>query len=292
MKRAKARDDPPRLFGFNGLVNFAPDAKPSTSVSSRTVSKTSDGRLVGRVHQMNTLSGRPVDVRTTKVLLLENDSVVASTTSDNYGVFEFTGVPDGSYGVLAAGVDGVGLVGINVGAGGDDAIDFTMVSSETMGWLNHYASEVAYRRGLLSPRPQRPQANPGVYGGCQSCFNQPGGCNVCQGAFANSICRSRGLTFEQWQANGCACQPLAYQQYFGEGRFIAATADQIRKNVNKIDDVFEKAFYGNSSSGGYGNQGYYNQGYPSQVYPNQFYPSQGGCPSCGSAGCAGCAGGY
>ncbi len=280
----EGRDDPKNQYGFDGLVKYAPSAVPATSISSHSVSKTADGRLVGRVHQMNSISGRPVDVRTTKVLLLENDSVVASTTSDNYGVFEFSGVPDGSYGVLAAGVDGVGLIGINVGSAGANTIndqgefvnaqpgviDFTMVSSETMGWLNHYANEVSYKRGLLAPRPQVMDSGMAYqgYGSCPHCNNCAGGCNVCQNAYENSICRSRGLTFEQWQMY-CQGTGSGLGQYFGDGKFISNASRQLRKNVDKIDSLFEKAFYPDNSGALNG-------------------LNYGGCPNCGNGNCQGC----
>lgn len=285
----EGRGEPQNLYGLEGLYTNAPAGNPATSISSHTVRKTADGRFVGRVHQMNSLNGRPVDVRTTKVLLLENDSVVAATSTDNYGVFEFEGVPDGTYGLLAAGVDGVGLIGLNVGsgsatmnemgelvndAGQADVVDFTLVSSETMGWLNHYAGEVAYRRGLLAPRPQtiaNSQQFQG-YGMCPSCNNQMGGCSTCQGAYQNSMCKSRGLTFEQWQAMGCQCSG-GFKSYFGDGKFISSSANELRKGFNKIDDLFEKAFYNNSSYNFNGGTNY------------NYNPS---CPSCGTPGCTTC----
>lgn len=272
----EGRNDPPALFGFEGLVANQPASKPATSISSHPVSKTVDGRLVGRVHQMNSINGRPVDVRTTQVLLLENDSLVASTTTDNYGVFEFQQVPDGSYGLAAVGVDGVGLIAIDVGSGdtatpAGDVIDFTMVSSETIGWLNHYAGEVAYRRALLAPRPPAPPVD--QYAGmCPQCGNQAGGCNTCQNAYANSICRSRGLTFEQWQMY-CQGQPGAVQ--IGDGQLIAKFADAIRDGVERTDRVFERAFYGNSNSnlnyGQYGQGAGYGNGYGGYAAPTPLY---------------------
>ncbi len=259
-------DDPARLYGFRGLVNNFPDGIPATSISSHRVETTADGRLVGRVHQMNSISGRPVDVRTTKVLLLQGDDVVASTSTDNYGVFEFQQVPSGSYGVVAAGVDGVGLIGITVGdskdamndqgvliADGEYPIDFTLVSSETMGWLNHYANEVAYRRGLLAPRPPKPSraiADAGLGGGvCNHCGNQAGGCNACQQQYLLSACRQRGLTFEQWQQY---CQGRKLPGHFsfsdlGNGALVDRTADRIRKSTNRLNGVFDRAFYPSES---------------------------------------------
>ena len=254
-------DDPPRLYGFRGLVSQIPDSIPATSISSHRVETTADGRLVGRVHQMNSISGRPVDVRTTKVLLLEADDVVASTTTDNFGVFEFQEVPNGSYGVVAAGVDGVGLIGITVGEsdsemndqgellGSDEyPIDFAMVSSETMGWLNHYANEVAYRRGLLAPRPPKPSTTPAGFG-CAQCQDQDGGCSACREQYLLSVCRQRGLTFEQWQQY-CQGRRIPGQFSFsdlGNGALVDRVADRIRNNTNRVNNVFDRAFYPNDS---------------------------------------------
>lgn len=241
-----AKNDP-GLYGSIGLYNNLPTNKPATSISSHVVKRTADGRLAGRVHQFNSLNGRPVDVRTTKILLLEDDSVVAATTADNYGTFEFEQVPDGSYGVLAAGVDGVGLVGITVSGNsavdGDagDLIDFTMIPAETIGWLNDYATEVAYRRNLAAPR--RPLIDPNL-AGCQNCNGQAGGCNQCQQKYLRSACRQRGITFEQWQSMGCQC----IKSGFGDGRFVQEVGKSLRKQINRVDRFYENAFYGGDGS--------------------------------------------
>ena len=230
--------DDPALYGTLGLFNNLPENSPATSISSHVVSRTSDGRLVGRVHQFNSINGRPVDLRSTKVLLLENDSVVAATASDNYGVFEFEEVPNGSYGVLAAGVDGVGLIGITVGdeAVGTDTIDFTLIPSETIGWLNDYATEVEYRRNIAAPRRPKPQSNNA--GGCQTCNNQAGGCAECRRKYLESVCRHKGITFEQWQMFGCQ----SVKSGFGQGRFVQELGKSLRKSIDALDNFSENAF--------------------------------------------------
>ncbi len=178
-------DDPSSLYGFAGLGSHYPEAAPATSISNHIVAKTSDGRLIGRVHQFNSIHGRPVDVRVTRVILLQEDEVVESVTVDNYGVFEFENIENGEYGLVAAGADGIGCMGITVGELDDSVpqiddeqdpadvdaadqvptmdptsaqvFDFTMASSETVGWLNHYANLEAYNRVLLAPRPPEPK---------------------------------------------------------------------------------------------------------------------------------------
>lgn len=234
-----AQNDP-ALYGSFGLFNNLPENSPATSISSHVVNRTADGRLVGRVHQFNSLNGRPVDLRSTRVLLLENDSVVAATASDNYGVFEFEEVPDGSYGVMAAGVDGVGLIGITVGEGeaeNSDTIDFTLIPAETVGWLNDYALEVAYRRNIAAPRRPAPQQN--NQSGCQNCQNQAGGCARCRQEFLESACAQSGITFEQWQAYGCQNIQTGG---FGQGRFVRQLGETLRGGIERFDNFSENAF--------------------------------------------------
>ena len=239
-------DDPASLFGFQGLAKNLPASVTATSLSSRPVSRLADGRLVGRVHQMNSLNGRPVDVRSTKVMLFQGDMVVAATTTDNYGTFAFNDVPDGSYGLAAVGADGVGLIGIEVSSEQSPAnnispkvIDFTMTSAETTGWLNNFAGGFAYRRALLAPRPEVAKQDPVA---CPGCDGQPGGCSECGASFAES-CRSRSITFEQWSQWGCETEA----QKYGDGSILAAWAAQQRKNVKRNNVRFEKAFSPNKS---------------------------------------------
>ena len=185
--QGEGSEDLPRLYGFDGLSNHYPDAVPATSITHQPVSYSSNGLLMGRVHQITTLSGRPVDLRNTRVMLLQNDDVFAATTADNYGVFGFTEIPEGEYSCVAVGQDGMGCIGITVASApdaspGEDGaaadgeaghpIDFTMVPSETIGWLNHKAIETAYNRSITRPRPVTGQA-------CNQCGGQ--GCNACGG---------------------------------------------------------------------------------------------------------------
>jgi len=186
----------PALYGALGLFNNPPASSPATSISSHIVGRSDDGHLVGRIHLFNSTSGRPIDLRSTKVLLLESDSVVAATAADSFGVFEFEQVPAGSYGVLAAGVDGVGLIGITVDDESDDTdtIDFTLIPTETVGWLNSYATEVAYSRNASAPRRPNPEAN------SQGGNGQANDAERCRREYLESACRQKGITFEQWQA--------------------------------------------------------------------------------------------
>ena len=268
----ESQDDPANLYGFRGLSNYHPPAIASTSVGGTPVSLTSDGRFIGRVHQLRSFDGRPVDVRSTKVMLFERDSVVASTTTDNYGVFEFEEVPPGRYGLVAAGVDGIGMTGLVVSDADElemteegeledprsdgEPFDFCLTSSETAGWLNHYATEVAYQRAILAPRRPDPrtQQNNNNGNNCRHCNGQCGSngtCNRCgrnngssnrnlRPEDAPSRCHDPNLTFEQWQQLGCA-------RYRSQGNTIG---DTTRRITDRIDNAFERIFYPPSPTNG------------------------------------------
>jgi hypothetical protein len=278
---AEGLDDPPRLYGIQGLSANMPTALPATSIDSRPVERTTSGGVLGRVHQMNSINGRPVDVRTTRILLLQGDDVIAATDADNYGVFYFPFVEVGQYGLLAAGVDGVGLIGIEIidatdrvlmNEGGEIVPDqpaapaapypfaFAMVSAETVGWLNHYASELAYRRNLLAPR--RPDESQRMCAGCEGA-----GCQHCQGT---GLCTSRSQSFEDWAAN---CLGQEQRTRLGSGYILSEASKDLRRIVDRGNQYFENAFYG-SQEGGYGGAQYGNPGYG---YQNG-YGNPGGNP--------------
>lgn len=178
--------DPARLYGFRGQSTNLPDSKPQTAISSHQVIPASDGRVIGRVHQMSTRHGRPVDLRNTRILLLKDDDVYAAVTSDSYGVFEFPEIPGGEYSCVAVGQDGLGCIGIfladtptsdvsviddeededsgededdEFGFGNEESqpeftpISLTMIPSESTGWLNNLAIESAYQRIITRPMP-------------------------------------------------------------------------------------------------------------------------------------------
>ncbi len=271
-------DDPEQLFGVEGLSDYQPEAIASTSVGGTPVSLTSDGRLIGRVHQMRSSDGRPIDVRSTKVMLLKRDSVVASTTTDNYGVFEFEQVPPGGYGLLAAGVDGVGLTGLEVVSGdsmeindegeladsgeGGEPFDFCLTTAETAGWLNHYAIEVDYQRSILAPRPPEPSKRPWGTGDIPTANTAA--------RVAPARCHCPDLSFGEWQQLGCAC--------YSSKRLDLAK--RVLRITDRIDQAFERTFYpesaSNGISGGYGQQSVgYGQGGYRQAYGVQA-PYSGG----------------
>lgn len=167
-----------RLYGIEGQSQYLPTSRPATSISSHQVIPAADGRVIGRVHQMTVRSGRPVDLRNTRILLLQNDDVYAAVTTDSYGVFEFPAIPSGEYSCVAVGQDGLGCIGIYLGEPATEdeefaPISFTMTTSETTGWLNSLAIETAYQRVISRPRFQPNEEEP-VYQPQQPCIG-PGG---------------------------------------------------------------------------------------------------------------------
>ena len=167
----EGEDDPARLYGLRGLQLYMPASRPATSISSHQVIPASNGRLIGRVHQISTRDGRPVDLRGTRILLLQKDDVYAAVSSDSYGVFEFPEIPAGEYSCVAVGLDGLGCIGITVAEAksmssimenepDDDVvgqeytpISFAMIPSESVGWLNDKAMKTAYQRIISTPLP-------------------------------------------------------------------------------------------------------------------------------------------
>jgi hypothetical protein len=157
--------------------------------------------------------------------------------------------------LLAAGVDGVGLIAIDIVDGKNSIImneageivkdddnasvepypfDFCMISAETVGWLNHNAHELAYRRNLLAPRKPSPDEANRICNGCEGA-----GCNHCQGT---GLCTSRCQSFEDWAAN---CLGQEQKTKLGSGyilretsiskmRFTAAKAEVMAGNSMEI----------------------------------------------------------
>lgn len=261
-------EDPARLYGIQGISRNLPEAQLATSLDSRPVTRTASGGVLGRVRQMNSITGRPVDLRSTRVILMQNDDVIAATDADNYGVFFFPQVPLGQYGLAAAGADGVGLIAIEVSdselemdadgeinvENGIIPVDFTLVSPETIGWLNNYASELAYRRNLLASQERRQMKDEEVCADCEGT-----GCEICGGT---GLCTSRSQSFEDWAANCLGQQELTK---LGSGYILSEASKDLRRGVNRTNRLFENAFYG--ASGG-GATGAFQQQLPGGVNPN------------------------
>jgi hypothetical protein len=239
-------DDPAWLYGLEGISALPPQAQPSTSILTHPVALSGSGNLKGRVHQIDETNGRPVDVRNTRVMLMQNDNVVAAVTADNYGVFELGSVQPGRYSLVAVGADGMGCIGIDAvdGTNNEAAMpaDFALVSPETIGWLNHTATETAYQRIIGRPRESTDGAN----------------CEVCGGLMNNGMC-----------CGECGTH--------GMGNNTARGLKHFWKDVNAFFDVmfYGETFEHNNGGNGYGAGGYGN-GYQGGGGP--------GCQNCAPGG--------
>ena len=240
-------EDPAWLYGTEGISLIGPESAPATSISTHPVGLNSSGFMTGRVHQIDELNGRPVDVRNTRVMLLQDDGVVAAVSADNHGVFEFGPVQPGRYSLVAVGSDGMGCIGIDAidGTNNEAAMpaDFAIVSPETIGWLNHTATEIAYQRIIGRKKEPADSDN----------------CAVCGGAMNNGMC-----------CGECGTQGMGNSSSQGLKRFW--------RDVNAFFDVM---FYGETfeysngqngnGGGGYGG-GYQGGGYQGDGASN--------CPNC------------
>jgi hypothetical protein len=157
----EGRDDPPRLYGLQGLQTFLPAAAPATSIAAQPTALTEDGRLLGRIHYVMSYDGRPADLLTTTVQLTQNGQVVQQSSTDNYGVFEFQNVAPGTYGIQAVGPDGLAATAVTVveqPGPGTAPVDLAMMDDTSIGFLNHFMRETAYWSALSPPSP--PERDP------------------------------------------------------------------------------------------------------------------------------------
>lgn len=202
--------DPPALYGFAGLKSFTGNVPPATSVRHHPVSIQPDGRLVGRVHQLHGRSGRPIEITGTFVKLIQEGEVVAESQADAYGVFEFAGLAEGRYELVASGTDGFAALGIeavsvagpipamegvearNAGFGSPgsfgsifqeeiapeaapNVFDCCLVDPESIGWVNAHIQEESYRLSMNEPRSKLNEQYPPDFNGFGDCCGGYGG---------------------------------------------------------------------------------------------------------------------
>jgi hypothetical protein len=200
------QDDPQRSawFGWQGLKKFPVPALRASTIQTRSIRLAADGVLRGRVHQIDHLSGRPLPVSQTKATLLEEGEIVAAADCNRLGVFEFSGLPSGNFGVVITGSDGFAALEIQVTGGLDPGsagtrpvsgarlasrqrpvaagqpgpwLDVALVQPESAGWINHFLGENQFAEARAQPRLRTSTRPCCVY--CRQILSpgQPCGCH-------------------------------------------------------------------------------------------------------------------
>jgi hypothetical protein len=105
---------PERRRGMAQRQAVEPPSKDATSVRQHRVALWPDGRMVGRLHNIDLLSGRPKLIEDVNVFLIRDDQLVAQTRVNRIGVFEIPDLVPGGYALVAAGQDGFGAVGFEL----------------------------------------------------------------------------------------------------------------------------------------------------------------------------------
>ena len=177
----EGQGDPPQFFGWNGLRDLTEPAIPSNTIQDQPVTLGPGGTFIGRIHQTHNLTGRPVEVVNTRVMIIQDGEIIAETQVDNAGVFEFSDLIAGEYGVISVGADGIATLGIDLVHGsssrvfenssastslsgvihisatriqeGGGSFDATMIGPESTGWLNNYVTEQTYIIAMNEPLP-------------------------------------------------------------------------------------------------------------------------------------------
>ncbi len=190
----EASDDPPEYYGWNGLKYLAQQATPATTIEHHAVAILRDGRMVGRFHQVDNRTGRPVEVRNTDIKIIQDGELIAEAQTDVLGIFEVTGLTPGDYALFAGGIDGLAVIGLELFDASSIAanpstrddrgrhrqvafnretrplvFDALLVDPESTGWINAYAQEQEYLRAVNEPRPELASQMPYDY------FSYPGG---------------------------------------------------------------------------------------------------------------------
>ena len=195
--------DPVEYYGWKGLKNLKVNTVAATTISGQQI-RLQNGRFVGRIHQVDNQSGRPVEVQSTQISLIQNGQVIAETTVDNLGVFEFRNLSTGTYGLVAHGRDGLGAVGLdligdaipqlddttqtNIGrdtrfqnishqpqANGGGSVDIMLVDTASIGWINSFVQEQEFDIAMQEPRPQLTPQNYNPLGGAPYDYFSYGG---------------------------------------------------------------------------------------------------------------------
>ena len=171
-------DDPAEFYGWRGIPNITDEIQPATTITHQPVAMLQDGRLLGRIHQVDNQTGRPVEVNDTHIKIIQNGELVAETQTDMLGVFEVSGLLPGEYALVAGGADGLATVGISLIEGNptSDAryqpatafavqpvtwqrnepvvFDALLADQLATGWINSWLQEEEYQQAVSEPRPE------------------------------------------------------------------------------------------------------------------------------------------
>jgi hypothetical protein len=139
--------DDPGWFDVGQIRSLRPDALPATSIRHHRIVLDSGGTASGRLHRIDSRSGRPLPLRRTFVFLLRagRDMPVACRTQANeHGVFEISGCTPGWYGLLAVGEDGIAAIGVEL-------VDGSLAAKKNAGGQPEIARTKAHPISLARP---------------------------------------------------------------------------------------------------------------------------------------------
>ena len=185
------KTDPAEWYGWEGLRDLTADSTPATTIRNHQVAILNDGRMIGRIHQLHHRTGRPVQIKNTRIMIIQEGVMLAETQADDSGVFEFEGLSAGSYGLVAIGDDGLMVIGLDLANGGPNVeaqleetarnsqysplfrnitnrqeesvlstggepvvFDACLCNPDSIGWLNSHVEEQSYIDAINEPLPE------------------------------------------------------------------------------------------------------------------------------------------
>ena len=174
---------PKMVINRDSEVKFAPTAvsgPKATSIRTHQVELTNDGKLIGRIHQIDQ-AGNPILAGDAAVILVQGDTEVARTTSDEMGIFHFSTVDPGAYSIVASNKQGFAAFGFEAIKA---EIDSREVKVATAAPQIHPTVDFALAAPLQLP--EATVIDPGFEpisfgGGGDGCFVPSVGCGGCGG---------------------------------------------------------------------------------------------------------------
>ena len=144
---------PARRRGMEQLRQEQPPSRPATSVRNHQVALQPDGRMLGRLHGIDRLTGRPKLIEEVNVFLLQDDRLLDRVRVDRYGVFEVPNLQPGAYALVAAGRDGFGAVGFQLVPAGP-AANAAASPRSPFSWADYRPRSLPAASGCVG-RPER-----------------------------------------------------------------------------------------------------------------------------------------